>query len=465
VVRVVTVAVVVVVLVSVVPTVVTDVTVLFTVTVTSSVTVLVVVTTDVAVVVSILVVVLSRVWVAVSVTVVVTGTVERVVNVSVWVTGTGTEAMAVVVAVVAITGEPPKFSIRPAPIMKPTRAASRKGMALPCPAIRDSVLKTSLKVMSAPYANSMEELLRRWHESLLAEEKCRPGSTTWEIYRRWALDFSESTGVSLGEFLGMPNEEKRELLKRYILVLKERGLSTNTRAQALAAIKSFLRHNDVFVQFSVKTEAPMPKDLVRPEEILGLLRGLEARPTPVTVATAAFVLVAKDSGLSIATLLSLTWEGGSPYYVPIRVQLAKDSVPIHVRVRRGKTGVVHDSFIGPEGAWGLRRLLEYHRIEPARASGNIFPLERKVIYMTMYRYSKKSGRPISPKDLRKFFITRMKLARTEIHPAAWDIMVEHMAEHSVGRVQYAYFQSQLSPERLKEYYMASYGAIRLGYPS
>ena len=40
-----------------------------------------------------------------------------------------------------------------------------------------------------------------------------------------------------------------------------------------------------------------------------------------------------------------------------------------------------------------------------------------------------------------------------------------MAEHSVGRIQYAYFQSQLSLERLKDYYMASYGAIRLGYPS
>jgi hypothetical protein len=44
-------------------------------------------------------------------------------------------------------------------------------------------------------------------------------------------------------------------------------------------------------------------------------------------------------------------------------------------------------------------------------------------------------------------------------------MVEHMAEHSVGRIQYAYFQSQLSLERLKDYYMASYVAIRLGYPS
>jgi hypothetical protein len=69
--------------------------------------------------------------------------------------------------------------------------------------------------------------------------------------------------------------------------------------------------------------------------------------------------------------------------------------------------------------------------------------------------------PFSCSSLSPLFL---HLERTELHPAAWDIMVEHMAEHSVGRIQHAYFQSQLSLERLKDYYMASYGAIRLGYP-
>jgi hypothetical protein len=97
------------------------------------------VTTDVAVVVSVLVVVRSRVCVAVSVTnlVAVSRTVERDVTfvVTVWVTGYGTETTAVVVAVVAIMGAPPKYIIMPAPIMKPTMAAIRRGGATFCPAI------------------------------------------------------------------------------------------------------------------------------------------------------------------------------------------------------------------------------------------------------------------------------------------------------------------------------------------
>jgi hypothetical protein len=309
----------------------------------------------------------------------------------------------------------------------------------------------------------MEDLLMEWYYSLRMSGKCRPGSSTWEIYRRWIEDFVRTTGVGLDELLNLAKEGKlKPVLAQYVLNLEERKLSVNTRAQAISAIKSFLSHHNIYVKFPVATEEPLPKAPVDPDSIRKLLMELTKRKSVLTAITTAFVMVAKDSGLSTATLLSLTWEGGEPYHTPVRVQLAQEAVPIHVRVRRGKTGVVHDSFIGPEGIWGLRYLLENLQMSPQEASGAIFPVDRKLIYMTMYRYSSKAGRVITPKDLRKFFITRMKMARTELHPAAWDVMVEHMAEHAVGRVQRAYFL--ISPEVLKKYYMESYDAIRVGYP-
>ncbi len=313
----------------------------------------------------------------------------------------------------------------------------------------------------------MEDLLQEWYSSLRLSGKCRPGSSTWEIYRRWMEDFVRTTSIGPGELLRVAREgppgRLKQILADYAIRLEERGLSVNTRAQALAAIKSFLSHHDVYVKFPVPYQEPISKAPVDPESIRALLMALDGRSDPVKDIVIAFILAAKDSGLSIATLLSLTWEGGGQYHTPIRTQLAMGSVPIHVRVRRGKTGVVHDSFFGPEGIWGLRRVLERMRMKPEEARGPVFPLNRKVIYMTMYRYSKKIGRPITPKDLRKFFITRMKLARVpDLHPAAWDAMVEYMAEHEIGRIQRAYFI--ISPEDLKKYYMVSYEAIRVGYP-
>jgi len=315
----------------------------------------------------------------------------------------------------------------------------------------------------------MEELLNEWYSSLRLSGKCRPGSSTWEIYRRWIEDFVRTTGVGLEDLLKLAKEGKlKPVLAQYSLNLEERGLSVNTRAQAIAAIKSFLSHHNVFIKLPVPTQEPMPKAPLEPEPIRRLCEALAERSGrvkagAVKAAVLAFILVAKDSGLSISTLLSLTWEGGAPYHEPIRDQLAGERMPIHVRVRRAKTGVVHDSFIGPEGAWGLRNLLSYLRKKPKDAEGPLFPLDRKDVYMMMYIYSKRLGRLITPKDLRKFFITRMKMARIpDLHPAAWDVMVEHMAEHAVSRVQRAYFL--ISPDVLKKYYMESYDAIRIGYP-
>jgi integrase len=101
---------------------------------------------------------------------------------------------------------------------------------------------------------------------------------------------------------------------------------------------------------------------------------------------------------------------------------------------------------------------------PGDASGRVFRHGRQAVYMLVRRAAESAGVALTPKMLRKFFITRMKMARVrDLHPAAWDSMVEHMAEHAISRVQRAYFI--LSPEELERHYVENYGAIEVGLPA
>jgi hypothetical protein len=313
--------------------------------------------------------------------------------------------------------------------------------------------------------------LEGWYTSLRASGRCRDGSSTWGAYRRWLLDFCNHAGLEPAGLVaeaasGVQGLSRvKSLLASYILELERRGLSQNTRAQAAASVKSFLSHHGIRLVYNVPAQEPMARRLPEPGEIARVVQSLLVPETPARAEAAAFILVAKDSGLSASTILSLTWDGGQPHHEPIGSQLARGRIPVHIRVRRSKTGVVHDSFIGREGVWGLRRLLRACGVErPEDASGRVFRHGRQAVYMLVRRAAESAGVALTPKMLRKFFITRMKMARVrDLHPAAWDSMVEHMAEHAISRVQRAYFI--LSPEELERHYVENYGAIEVGLPS
>ncbi|MEM1532304.1 MAG: hypothetical protein QW599_05620 [Nitrososphaerota archaeon] len=326
--------------------------------------------------------------------------------------------------------------------------------------------------------------VRSWITSLKACGKAFEGSTTERRYVFWLSLFCNHVGMNpdelflsfsekirFGGFQGM--QEVRTALNDFVVHLQDKGYSRNSIAQAVAAVKSFFSHNGLPIKYAVPREEPAEPRLPTPEEI-ATLYSLVDRVCPMNAMyVKAFILIAKDSGLSVDTVLRLEWEkpqstGAERPFPSIAEQIETGAVPVHVRVSRKKTGVKHDSFLGEEAVSALKILYE-----ESGARGRLIPLRDDYIRHRLRRACR-VGKipPISPQLLRKFFITRMKLAPRLVgknldekakhlvhYLHGWDVIVEYMAEHTRSRVERAYF---IPPwEILAELYTLHYDAIRI----
>jgi len=323
------------------------------------------------------------------------------------------------------------------------------------------------------------ESVESWLMALRAAGKAPPGSITERAYLRWLDMFCDFSGLNPDEIVRQVKnpddmwavQKFRQKLNEFVVFLQERrGYQRNTIAQAVAAIQSFLSYNGVAVKYPFTWVDSAEPRLPTPEELVKIYDALEKVCRKHLEEVRAFMLIAKDSGLSANTILNLTWDrpqaaGSERPYPSIAEQLETGVKPIHIRVMRKKTEVKHDSFLGEEAIRELKILYE-----ESGGIGRIIPLRDDYIRHRLLRACKVAKvYPVSPQLLRKFFITRMKLApvlvktdlpeRYRVPYDVWNAIVEYMAEHIRPKVERTYFKPFL--EILGELYEAHYDAIRI----
>ena len=137
-------------------------------------------------------------------------------------------------------------------------------------------------------------------------------------------------------------------------------------------------------------------------------------------------------------------------------------MPIHIEIRRGKTGERTDSFFGPNAVEALK---EYLGANGGSMTGTIFrmsirSIQAKVKDLAIRAKVATVGFPITPHKLRDFFNTYMKLAGVN------EAIVERMMGHSIGKVRGAYLvmgkddkAEGIPISKLAEIYMQAYPTI------
>jgi len=329
----------------------------------------------------------------------------------------------------------------------------------------------------------MEDIVKVWLTSLKAKGKASSDSTTERMYLFWLNKFCDFVKMSAEDLFKDFSSKLRSgdfqevrkvniILDNFVVYLQEKkGYSRNSVAQAIAAIKSFFSHNGVPIKYIISGEESAEPRLPTPDEIASMYNAIDRVSKMHSDLIKAFIMIAKDSGLSADTIYRLEWDrpqsiGGERPYLSIREQLETGVNPIHIRIIRKKTSVKHDSFLGEESIRDLKVLYD-----SGRATGRIIPLRDDYVRNRLRKACRVAKiYSISPQLLRKFFITRMKLAPTLVNIAekntslehylhGWDIIVEYMAEHSRPKVERRYFIPP--PEILAQLYSLHYDAIRI----
>jgi len=292
-----------------------------------------------------------------------------------------------------------------------------------------------------------EDSVKRWVQKLTVNSKSMDfsQSQTQRAALFWLTKYcnylnkmpdvliSERT-VDLESKTQVVKRKHEEQLEGYILYLKNKGkdekknigYSPNTVAVAVGLIRSWYKASYCAI-VEVKTprsynvrafKMPTPKNL----------KIMAANADP---AIKAWMLAQKDSGLANTDLLSLTGNTASSEYGTIKTQLKKGIVPIHVEIRRQKTGEKTDSFFGPNAIEALKGYINEGE------GGRLFhmsmrSIQQKVKALGINSKVATNEVPITSYSFRRFFNTYMKLAGVN------ESIVERWMGHSIGKVKSAY---------------------------
>lgn len=249
--------------------------------------------------------------------------------------------------------------------------------------------------------------------------------------------------------------EHEDHLKSFIVSLKREGKAPNTIATAVGMVRSFYRANNVPLGKvrSVKIRKVRPFKVPTPKDLNKMCKVAD-------IPTRAWICCQKDSGLGNAELISLRLSTLSSEYGTIKRQLKRGIVPIHVEIRRQKTGERTDSFFGPNAIEALNQYVNL------KSRGRIFRMsirsvQQKVKATAIRAKVATKEVPVTPHKLRTFFNTQMKFV-AQMNEA----LVERMMGHSIGRVKSAYLvtgrdetMSGIPISKLAEEYMKHYYAI------
>lgn len=227
--------------------------------------------------------------------------------------------------------------------------------------------------------------------------------------------------------------QHEDFVESFVVNLKNDGYAPNSIATAQGLVSSFYKASHVGMEeldpvraFNVRTfKVPQVKDLKK-------MCALADRDHDV--ALKAWCLCQANCGLAIDDLLSLKWNQLSSEFGTIRHQLEKGIMPIHIEIRRGKTGERTDSFFGPNAVEALK---EYLAMNGGSMTGTLFnmsvrSIQAKVKSLAIRAKVATVAFPITPHKLRDFFNTYMKLAGVN------EAIVERWMGHSIGKVRSAY---------------------------
>jgi len=245
-----------------------------------------------------------------------------------------------------------------------------------------------------------------------------------------------------------------EMLEGYILHLKNEDYAPNTVAVATGLIRSFYKAN-----YAQIVEVKTPRSYNIRAFKVPTVKDLKAMATKADPAIKAWILCQANSGLANTDLLSLSGSTTSSEYGTIKTQLKKGLVPIHIEIRRQKTGEKTDTFLGPNAIDALHAYLNEGE------NGRLFHMSMRSIQQKVKALGIKSKVatnevPVTSYSMRKFFNTQMKYAGVN------ESIVELMMGHSIGKVRSAYLVTGsgdvgtgIPVSKLAEIYMKAYPTI------
>lgn len=253
-----------------------------------------------------------------------------------------------------------------------------------------------------------------------------------------------------------------EIVESYIIHLKNDEASPNTISTAIGLIRSFYSANYGRLE-QVASVRPYP---IRQFKI-PTIKDIKKMCALADPETKAWILCQKDSGLGNTDLLDLSLANLSSEYGTIGQQLRKGTVPIHVEIRRQKTGERTHSFFGPNA---IEALKEYVNVNGRTAK--IFNMQMRTVQQRIKALGIRAKVataevPITPYVFRKAFNTYMKFGDpSKDIPGVNEALVELMMGHSIGRVRSAYLVTGQGStgtgvpiSKLAEIYMKTYPVI------
>ncbi len=284
--------------------------------------------------------------------------------------------------------------------------------------------------------------------------------TTFTIYLKRFFEFcGQSPDVMIKQrmadwrsddiFVRRSHEEKVMEFAQY---LNDEGYSSNTVATAIGAVRSFYRTN-----YLPMTEVNVPSG--RPEREYKvptkdeLIKAIDRANIPWH---RAFMILTKDSGISLQDMLALKIDDGSPKYGTVREQVKKGLVPIVLNVVREKTRFKYTSFLGQDSYEILNNEFAFPDLKYSHTTDDkrLLPYAGSTIREAMKRIGDHfNWKSFCPYSLRKWFRTELTLDDCN------DALIELWMGHSLGRVRSAYIVPPV--ERQKESYERHYKALKL----
>jgi len=267
--------------------------------------------------------------------------------------------------------------------------------------------------------------------------------------------FLDWMGVDPDGLLRMDPKEINRRINTFIREIEDKGAHRKYSLTILAAVRSFLRANDVILterlpkSWISKKRSTITRDQVR--------KFIDAAPLRLR----AFVCVMKDSGLAPVDILKLN-------YGDVRKDLEAGKAPVKISILRTKTKQPFETFLGPDAIQYLKLYLETRgrgtqKIPPEALtdSSPLFVVDQRKrtrvdynsLQQTFVRERGKAGVDFEVYDLRKFFSTNMRAAGVS------DVFVEYMMGHKLPGQIDAYLVH--SPEEMSKIYMGAYPRIAL----
>jgi len=226
----------------------------------------------------------------------------------------------------------------------------------------------------------------------------------------------------------LTRRKHEEFVDSFIIDLRRKEKSPNTISTAVGLVRSFYKSSYV----ELKEVAPIHIYKVRPFRV-PMVEDIRKICQIADLPTKTWICSQKDSGLANIDLLLLTRNTLSSEFGTIKTQLKKGIIPVHVEIRRQKTGETTHTFFGPNTIDALNEFVNFRSRDPLIFTMSVRTVQKRIKKLAIKAKVATEAVPVTPYSLRKFFNTTMKyIAKVP------ESVVEAWMGHSIGRVRSAY---------------------------